>query len=46
MRCKVCNHHWFVNEHDLARIHTLRGWWPTADMIRDAHGLRKRVKKS
>ncbi len=33
-RCKVCNFLWFVSEHDLMRVHTARGWFPSeAQMV-------------
>ena len=32
-QCKRCNHHWFVNEKDLVRLHTARGWFPTEPQI-------------
>ena len=31
--CKVCNFRWFVTAPDMARIHTMRGWYPSEQQM-------------
>ncbi len=35
MQCKACNHHWFINDPSLCRIHTAKGWFPPDDQINE-----------